>query len=275
MFSTIAIVTCYYGPLPWYFPYFLHSCKYNPSVDFFIITDNNESVYDIPSNVKFIVMSLSEIETLATERLGFPISIPYAYKLCDFKPAYGYIFSDFLQKYKFWGHGDIDVVYGNIRTFITEALLDEYDVISVRHDYITGTCALFRNTEKINALFKVSKDIQKVFSEERHFCFDECNFLWAELEAGMAIEELECEIESMTHVVKNMCEKGEIKAHFDFIIIEGAPGKIKWENGRIFYKNQFEAMLYHLIRFKTICDKKPTFKCIPSTFYFSEKKLYK
>ena len=34
MEKSIAILTCWYGEYPWYFPYFIHSCVYNPSVDF-------------------------------------------------------------------------------------------------------------------------------------------------------------------------------------------------------------------------------------------------
>lgn len=30
---SIAILTCWYGNYPWYFPYFIHSCSYNPILD--------------------------------------------------------------------------------------------------------------------------------------------------------------------------------------------------------------------------------------------------
>jgi hypothetical protein len=54
----------------------------------------------------------------------------------------------------------------------------------------------------------------------------------------------------MTYVVMDEVRKGRLKAHFDFRIIEGTPGKIIWEGGRLFYRNEFEAMYYHLIKFK-------------------------
>ena len=50
----IAMITCWYGSFPWYFPYFIHSCTYNPSIDFYIITDNEQIVTDKPDNVKII-----------------------------------------------------------------------------------------------------------------------------------------------------------------------------------------------------------------------------
>jgi hypothetical protein len=38
----ILFIITYMGQFPWYFPYFLHSCRYNPTIDFLIFTDNNE-----------------------------------------------------------------------------------------------------------------------------------------------------------------------------------------------------------------------------------------
>jgi len=274
MISKIAIVVCYFGKFPWYFHYFLHSCRYNPTVDFYIITDN-EDWQSKTKNVFFIRKQLKDIEEAATKKLGFNVDIPYPYKLCDIKPAYGLLFSDILKDYDFWGHSDLDIVYGDIREFMTEALLAKYDIISVRHDYVTGTFALFRNNKKMNLLFKQSRDYKKVFSNANHFCFDECNFLWEQLEEGKSIEELPYEIESMTHVVRRLIKKNYLRAHFDFLIVEGAPGRIKWVNGKILYKNRYEAMLYHLIIFRTKCKKQTIFKNMPNTICFSEKSIYK
>lgn len=64
-----------------------------------------------------------------------PVAIPNSYKLCDFKPTYGLIFSEYIAKYDFWGMGDIDVIYGNIRDFITEDVLNNNDIITVKHDF--------------------------------------------------------------------------------------------------------------------------------------------
>ena len=88
---TIAVLICYFGKLPWYFNYFIHSCKYNPSIDFIIITDDTDYARKLPGNVKLLYKSLQEINKLATKRLGLNINIKAAYKLCDFKPAYGLI----------------------------------------------------------------------------------------------------------------------------------------------------------------------------------------
>jgi len=271
--KSIAILTCYFGKWPWYFPYFIHSCKFNPTIDFIIITDNDDPIPDKPENVKIIPKMLDEIKVTASKKLGFAVNIEYPYKLCDFKPAYGFLFPEVVEGYNFWGHGDIDVVYGNIRDFMTEEILSCYDVISSRHDYVTGNFCLFRNDEQINTLFMQSKDFKTVFSNPENYCFDECNFLFDKLKNGASIFDYPDNIQSMTYVVKKAAKEGNLKAFFDFIVVEGSPGKIKWEKGKIVYKGLYEAMLYHLVNFKKECKKHTISNPIPDTFYFTTKKI--
>lgn len=271
--NTICILTCWYGPYPWYLPYFIHSSSYNSSIDFYIITDNQHQILNKPGNVKLIYKTLDEIKLLATKKLGFKVNIDYPYKLCDFKPAYGFIFSEITKGYDFWGHGDLDVVYGNIRDFMTNEILTSYDIISSRHDYITGSFCLFRNIEKINLLFMESRDYQKVFTCPDHFCFDECNFLFEPLNNGASILDYPDNIQSITYVVKRAEQEGKLKAFFDFIIIEGTPGKIKWHKGKIIYRELYECMFYHLIKFKIDCKSQNILKPIPDTFYFTPTKI--
>ena len=271
--NSIVILTCWYGPYPWYFPYFIHSCSYNLTIDFTIITSNNESIPNKPENVKVIYKTKEEIINSASRRLGFTVNIDNAYKLCDFKPAYGFLFPEIIKGYDFWGHGDIDVVYGNIRNFMTAEILNQYDIISSRHDYITGTFCLFKNNKQMNTLFMQSKDYKLVLSSAEHFCFDECNFLFQELQNGASIFDYPDNIQSMTYVVKKAEAEGKLKAFFDFIIIEGATGKIKWQNGKIIYKDLYEAMFYHLIKFKTACKRPKILNPIPDIFYFTPRKI--
>lgn len=98
---SIAILTCWYGTYPWYLPYFINSCIYNPTIDFIIITDNKEQIDNKPENVKIIHKSLKEIKSSASKRVGFEVNIDYPYKLCDFKPAYGFLFPEIVKGYDF------------------------------------------------------------------------------------------------------------------------------------------------------------------------------
>ncbi|WP_276378961.1 DUF6625 family protein [Flavobacterium sp. H4147] len=272
--KSIAVITCWYGEYPWYFPYFIHSCAFNPSIDFYIITDNLETILRKPDNVIIVLKTLEELKLDASEKLGFQVNIDYPYKLCDFKPAYGFLFPEIIEEYDFWGQSDLDIIYGNIRDFITIDMLDKYDFISVRHDYTTGCFALYKNNPIMNTFFMKSKDYMKVLSNSKHYCFDECNFAWDELTSGKAIFDLDTEIESFTHIIKKAELKNEIKVHFDFILLEGLTGRITFDNGRVYYKNQFEGIMYHLFWFKKIYNVNKKVLKVPDKYYISKTKIY-
>jgi len=67
--NKIAIITCWYGPYPWYFPYFVISCSYNPTVDFYIITDNQEIILNKPKNLIIVFKTLEEINILFSKKM--------------------------------------------------------------------------------------------------------------------------------------------------------------------------------------------------------------
>lgn len=270
----IVIIVCYFGKLPWYFGYFLHSCKYNPSVQFYIITDNNLCDNVFPENVTYIQKSLREIKNDFSSTLGFEVGLESPYKFCDLRPALSCVFPEIVKTYDFWGYGDIDVIYGNIREFITDNILENYDVVSVRHDYLPGAFSLFKNNERINELFKESKDYLKVFTDPKHYCFDETNFTFDEFAKGVPYREIESEVESMTHVVRRMEDKKEIKAYFDFHVIEGLPGRMKWNKGTLIYGNGIEAILYHMIKLKDVYFPTNIPKEIPDSFRISSTRIY-
>lgn len=244
----IALINVFLGDIPWYFDYFVKSCSQNPTVDFYVFCDFQYKK-STPPNLELLKLTLEEFNLLSSSKLGFEISVQNAYKLCDFKPAYGVIFSEYLGNYDFWGICDIDIILGQIREFMTDRVLSDYDVISVRHDFPTGYFMLFRNEENINHLFKRSKDYVMVFQNQKHYCFDECNFKHNYLAAGYDILEVPCEIESMHHVL--LKEKNNVRVFWDFLIIEGHPGQLSWDSGQLLYKNKYEVLLYHMRYFKS------------------------
>ena len=271
--TKIAIVICYYGKFPWYFDFYLHSVSFNPSVDILIITDLQRPAY-CPDNVHFIKMSMDEVRVLASSKMGFEVKIDHPYKFCDLKPAYGYIFSDILQSYSFWGIGDIDVIYGNIREFITEELLSVYDVISVRTEYISAFFCLFRNIQPINELFMESRDYIKVFSDSNHFCFDECSNMHTSLTANISVYDIDWEIQSMTYITKKAHDERRINALFEFFVVEGVPGDLKWDMGTLIYNDEWEVLLYHMFDFKRRAKISPmTFYAIPACYYIKKDRI--
>ncbi|WP_223580097.1 DUF6625 family protein [Sphingobacterium sp. GVS05A] len=248
----VVLINVFIGQFPWYFSYFIHSCRYNNEIDFLIYTDNSSSNTDLPTNVTLIKFTIEEFNENISRVLNTTVNIKNGYKLCDFKPTYGAVFYDDIKDYDFWGYCDLDIIWGNIRAFMTSQLLDTYDVISARHDYLTGCFTLYRNNELCRHLFRKSKDYLKVLTSDKNFCFDETNFAFEEFEQGVNYRFIKSEIESMTHVVRRLHEEGYIRAYFEFQIIEGITGDIIWDTGTLIFRNEFEVLLYHLVRFKEV-----------------------
>jgi hypothetical protein len=220
-------------------------------------------------------MSLQEIQDLASQKLNLEAKIDVPYKLCDFKPAYGFIFSDFIEKYDFWGFGDIDVIYGNIRDFINDDLLSSHDFICVRDDYVTGFFSLVRNTASTNMLFTKSKDYAEVLSKSAYCNFDECMFYTFSLFTDkVSIYDVSWDIEPMSYIVKKYNDKKEIRACFEFFVMEGMPGKMIWNNGTLIYDNKSELLLYHLIDFKKYNKGyNIVYENIPNLYYIDSNRI--
>jgi hypothetical protein len=216
----VCLIVVYFGKWPKYMNYFLKSCKTNPSIDFIFFSDNDSLEYD-GHNIKLIPFTLNDFNTLASQKLGLEICVSEPYKLCDFKPLYGVMFENYLKGYAFWGHCDIDVVFGNIRKFITTDRLDKYDIISARKEFMCGHFTLFRNIKTINELFRESADHEKVVTDPSHcYSFDECGRLWFELLRGDSIWDCNSPIDSMTHVVKRLEKKGNLTCYFETMVSE-------------------------------------------------------
>ena len=177
--STIAVILPYFGKFPNYFEFFLQSCKDNPTVDFYIITDNDISRFDdnYHGNIHFIETSFPDVRNRFQEAFPFEISLPRPYKLCDFKPVYGMVFHDIVQKYDFWGYCDCDLIFGNIRGFLTDAILENYDyILGLGHFHIQRTCDEKYGKALINARARGGYDYKYVFSHEQNFVLDELPF---------------------------------------------------------------------------------------------------
>lgn len=268
----IGLINIFIGEFPWFFKLFLKSCETNPSIDFFIFTDVVLD-YPVADNIKIISFSLADFNKLATDKLGFKIDVKKGYKLCDFRPAFGILFSEYIEKYDFWGITDLDVIYGRIREFMTDELLEAYDIICVRNAFITACCMLYKNNVYINNLYKESKDYEMIFTSPKNYAFDETNFENSETFLDKHdIFKRQCEIESIQHVIIREEDKGKLKAHFDLLLIEGIPGSLKWDNGLFSYKGKVEFMLYHLMYYKCniFASNHLKWEKIPNVYYIDK-----
>lgn len=166
-----AIIVPYFGTLPNYFQLFLNSCSYNPGFDWIIFTDDRKD-FDYPDNVHRIDMTFQTCKALIQQRFDFEISLPAPQKICDYRPAFGIIFQDYLTEYDWWGHCDLDQIFGDLSAFITEEMLRSYDKICS-----LGHLTLYRNTEENNKVFLNPLNgrarYREVFTADKGFAFDE------------------------------------------------------------------------------------------------------
>lgn len=168
---SIAYVVPYFGKFPKGFQFWLMSCACNPTIDWLIFTDDRTE-YDYPENVKVTYWSFEDMKKRAQSIFDFPISLERPYKLCDYKPAYGEMFAKELAGYDFWGDCDIDLVWGNIRKFYTDDLLNAYEKIG-----FNGHSMLFRNTPEVSVRYRTCLNgllnYKEVYSHDKSYQFDE------------------------------------------------------------------------------------------------------
>ena len=117
-----------------------------------IFTDQDTVEYSVPENVEIVKTGFSEIKARISKCLNVDLSKKAGpYKLCDLKPFYGYIFSPEINRggYKYWGHCDIDVIWGNLSKFYPDEFIRQYDRF-----LIWGHLTLYRNTPANNEMYR-------------------------------------------------------------------------------------------------------------------------
>lgn len=167
----ICFIIPYFGKFPNYFALFLKTCAYNKEFNWLILTDN-EGSYSYPSNVRVINVSFADIQKKVQAKFDFKIRLSTPYKFCDYKPAYGYLFEEYLGDFKFWGHCDIDTLMGNLNHFLTDEFLASYDKF-----FCLGHMTIYRNTFDNNRCFMKPVDgcsyYRRAFTTDSIVTFDE------------------------------------------------------------------------------------------------------
>ncbi len=257
----ICLVVPYYGVFPNYFSLFLKSCGSNTDYHWLIVSDNKDP-YSYPSNVQYLELTWDALRTLVQSKFDFPIALDKPYKLCDFKPAYGVIFSEFLTGYDFWGYCDMDLLFGDISKFISPEMLHQYDKIG-----IMGHLSLYRNTDEINYLFKSGVGGQQryydVFTNSRNMIFDEWDFpsindIFLQENKKVAVLDSIADIypnDSYFHTVRFDIQKRRQ-------VFDKRNCLVRWENGRVFLIwrssgrwHKEERLYVHLQKRKMRCDE--------------------
>lgn len=166
--NKVIFVIPYFGKFNNYFQLFLNSCKNNDEYNWLLITDD-KTKYDFPENVTVIYDEFENLKSKIQAKFKeIKISLDSPYKLCDFKPTYGYIFEEYVKDFEYWGYCDIDLIFGKINNFLNLEKLSEYDKIGV-----LGHFTIFKNSKEIRELFLKDERYKIVLSSPKSFKFDE------------------------------------------------------------------------------------------------------
>lgn len=164
----------YFGKWPEWFPLFLESCRWNSQFNWLFFTDCGIPD-DVPSNVRFVQISFDSYLDYASKRLGIKLNYNDSYKLCDLRPALGFIHEEELHNYRNFGYGDIDVIYGRLCNFLTDEVLD-HQCISTHMDRVSGHFALFKVCKENIHSFKKIPKVRKLMSDPKHHSVCEIYF---------------------------------------------------------------------------------------------------
>lgn len=167
--KSIVIIFPYFGTLPVQYNMWRESALRNPSVDFMFFTDAD---VELAANIIVHKMKFEDFREYIQAILDFPIVLDRPYILCDFKPLYGQALQKYISKYDFWGYGDLDVVYGDLRAFLTEEVLSRYKFF-LGYGHLT----LYHNDEETNTYYKTIipgyQDYRKSLTIHQQTFFDE------------------------------------------------------------------------------------------------------
>ena len=168
---SIRLILPYFGRLPSYADLFFKSCGDNPSVNWLLVTDQQVDEKRLPKNVALKRTTFEALKRSIDRILGMETALPTPYKLCDFRPAYGIIFAEELAGFDFWGYCDMDMIFGDIRSFLTTDILQAYKKVLIH-----GHLSLYRNCEEANSYFRLEAPgirFRDVFTSPKSRAFDE------------------------------------------------------------------------------------------------------
>lgn len=171
----ICIIIPYFGKWPFWMAVFLESCRYNDTIDWLFYTDCGVPE-SCPSNVKVRQISFGDYCEKVSTSLKVNFRPESHYKLCDLKPMLGYVHADEIDGYDFWGFGDIDLVYSDLREYFSSFRLRKKDLFSTHQRRVSGHLCLIRNTDEMCTAFMKVKNWQVLLLHREHVAFDEKAF---------------------------------------------------------------------------------------------------
>lgn len=182
--STKLLIMPYFGQFPNYFQLWLERIKKNHELELLLVTDVILDNYNVESpNIHVMKKNIDQLRQMIEKVTGSKVNLNKGYKIKDYFPLYGEVFFEYIENgnYDWWGSIDADVILGNVSAF-----LKDEELISVDRILGNGHFSLYRNTQKMNQLWRNPKlnsysDIVP-FSYTQRFnkntAFDEYGWNW-------------------------------------------------------------------------------------------------
>lgn len=244
---SIAIVVAFFGKAPFWLPAFLVSCRENRDVQWLIYTD--DGIGDaLSENVTVRHMEASELASRASDVFRTRVEIQSASaktkkvsrKACDLKIGYGTIFEEDLRNFDFWACSDLDIVWGDIRGFVTDRLLEDYDIISSRADRLSGHFTLYRNAPPFNRTFELIPDLATAMENPQYLHLDERELT----------NHLRAHMRSNPSPRVYWREDWTMSAAYQRALGDGATDSLWWRDGKTFDAQGKELMYLHFHKLK-------------------------
>ena len=173
--ASIAIIIAHFGPLPAWVNFFIESCRANKTVDWILFSDAAPPENRC-ANVRYVQIPFPDYRKELSRTLGVEVGAEIPYKLCDVKPALPFIHASLLRGYDFVGFGDLDVIYGDIRAFYDDEVLNNYDLLSTSPERISGHFCLMRNRPELITAFRRARGWKDAMTRTDNVGFDERAF---------------------------------------------------------------------------------------------------
>jgi len=272
----IALIIPYFGALPTYFPYFAESVRHASNIEVLLFTDARIEIA-VPDNIKVYPYTLSDFNRLASRTLGMQVAVTFPFKLCDFRPAYGAIFRDYIRDREFWAFGDIDVVYGDLTRFLAP-LVCENDVVSCRKGWISGSLCVLRNCAEVNSAYTCSSSWQRCLAAPDYQHFDEMGgHFYKQVLKGADLRQLNGKIDSFTHVVTRLARNGSLRCAFRDLACEELDWgeTLVYDNGHLARsKDGSEVTYVHYVTMKRRFFEVSQTAAAPPRFYIRKTGIY-
>lgn len=173
------IISVYFGNLPSFFAFTKKTILHNKDYQWIIAGDMFDEKIE-EGNILFLPFTLKNLSEECSRVLNTDIEIKTPYKTCDARPLFPEIFENYIHS-DWVGWGDLDCIFGDLNSFITQDVLINYDIFTYlassvyNLEYKTphGPFTLLNNKkikgwylkindliEKINYLDPTSKDLR-------------------------------------------------------------------------------------------------------------------